>query len=270
MNAHLAQNPANKVAVIAAQISKVVFLFPLPEHGIASSKRARTDGPAEKSNATMYRPFKVVDDAVVSGLDELLLGMKPEEISAFSDTSLISGALSLALAYINRVVSTHAPTNEADTTNMAGPAATTTANAAGQGGGNLRARILVVNVCSDLASQYVAIMNCIFAAQKMHVPVDVCRIGEQDTVFLQQASDTTGGVYMRLDHPRGIVQYLMTAFLPDPSIRKHLVLPTQEGVDFRPACFCHKRIVDIGYVCNVCLSSKYLAHLFKFHLCTMF
>lgn len=45
------------------------------------------------------------------------------------------------------------------------------------------------------------------------------------------------------------------AFLPPPAIRKVLAVPTQDRVDFRAACFCHKNIVDIGFVCSVCLSS---------------
>lgn len=92
---------------------------------------------------------------------------------------------------------------------------------------------------------------------------------------------------MNLQDPRGMLQYLMVSpsfdlsvltlanqallekesakqrdssriqmgFLPDQTSRKHLVLPTQVNVDFRAACFCHKRVVDIGFVCSICLSS---------------
>ena len=45
------------------------------------------------------------------------------------------------------------------------------------------------------------------------------------------------------------------SFLSPPSIRKVLAVPTQDKIDFRAACFCHKNIVDIGFVCSVCLSS---------------
>lgn len=38
-------------------------------------------------------------------------------------------------------------------------------------------------------------------------------------------------------------------------MRRMLAVPTQDRIDFRAACFCHKRIVDIGFVCSVCLSS---------------
>jgi transcription initiation factor TFIIH subunit 3 len=43
-------------------------------------------------------------------------------------------------------------------------------------------------------------------------------------------------------------------FLPPLPIRKVLAVPTQDKIDFRAACFCHKNIVDIGFVCSVCLS----------------
>lgn len=46
------------------------------------------------------------------------------------------------------------------------------------------------------------------------------------------------------------------SFLSAPSIRQILAVPTQDRIDFRAACFCHKNIIDIGFVCSVCLSSK--------------
>ncbi len=62
---------------------------------------------------------------------------------------------------------------------------------------------------------------------------------------------------MKLEHPKGLLQYLMMAFLPDTTARRHLVAPTAVGVDFRAACFCHRRVVDVGFVCSICLSSQF-------------
>lgn len=45
-------------------------------------------------------------------------------------------------------------------------------------------------------------------------------------------------------------------FLPPLKLRQYIATPTQDRVDFRAACFCHKKIVDIGFVCSVCLSSE--------------
>ena len=59
---------------------------------------------------------------------------------------------------------------------------------------------------------------------------------------------------MSLTEPRGLLQYLMMAFLPDQRSRHHLILPSRVDVDFRAACFCHRRVVNIGFVCSICLS----------------
>ena len=98
-------------------------------------------------------------------------------------------------------------------------------------------------------------MNTIFACQRLSIPIDIAKIAG-DTVFLQQASDATRGTYIKLEHPRGLLQYLMMGFLPDQTNRKYLVPPTAVGVDFRAACFCHRKVVDIGFVCSICLSSE--------------
>lgn len=106
------------------------------------------------------------------------------------------------------------------------------------------------------------------------VTIDVCKIYGPDAVFLQQAAYLTGGAYIYLERRDALLQHLLVrhgfllskldqlidnyqmTFLPPPSIRRLLVVPTQDKVDFRAACFCHKTIVDIGFVCSVCLSSK--------------
>jgi hypothetical protein len=35
-----------------------------------------------------------------------------------------------------------------------------------------------------------------------------------------------------------------------------MTVPSSNQVDFRAACFCHKNVVDVGFVCSVCLSSE--------------
>lgn len=45
-------------------------------------------------------------------------------------------------------------------------------------------------------------------------------------------------------------------FLPDSTTRSKLTLPPRVKVDYRAACFCHRTLIDIGYICSVCLSSE--------------
>ncbi|OLY81459.1 RNA polymerase II transcription factor B subunit 4 [Smittium mucronatum] len=97
-------------------------------------------------------------------------------------------------------------------------------------------------------------MNCIFAAQKADIPIDVCRISKVNSTFLEQASDITGGNYIMEFAPKGLLLTLLFGFLSDQYTRQFVNVPVKKDVDFRAVCFCHQKIVDIGYVCSVCLS----------------
>lgn len=122
-----------------------------------------------------------------------------------------------------------------------------------QAGTRLNSRILVVTGSNECASQYMTYMNVFFSAQKKSVVLDVCAL-EKSLGLLQQGCDITGGQYLRLPQLDGLLQYLLWVFLPDPSMRSKLVLPPPVKVDYRAACFCHREMIDIGFVCSVCLS----------------
>ena len=79
---------------------------------------------------------------------------------------------------------------------------------------------------------------------------------DADSGLLQQGCDITGGQYLHIPNVAGLLEYLLWVFLPSPFCRTKLVLPTPTKVDYRAACFCHRQLVDIGYVCSVCLSSN--------------
>jgi hypothetical protein len=51
-------------------------------------------------------------------------------------------------------------------------------------------------------------MNSIFAAQKLRVTIDVCKVYGEETVFLQQAAHLTGGSYIYLERRDAFLQYL--------------------------------------------------------------
>jgi transcription initiation factor TFIIH subunit 3 len=200
-------------------------------------------------NANKYRPFALIEDSLLSSLRELISTTTEADISTTTTTQM-AGALTLALAYINKATINYSGVTT--DTKTAPTGIDTTEAPIG-----LQSRILVVSVSGDLAHQYIPIMNTTFAAQRLRIPIDILKLAG-DTVFLQQASDATKGIYMQLRSPQGLLQYLMMAFLPDQMSRKHLTAPTQEVVDFRAACFCHRKVVDVGFVCSICLSSKFL------------
>ncbi|CAO3590773.1 unnamed protein product [Absidia cylindrospora] len=225
VNAHLALKYNNKVVVIASHGGHSKFLYPLPHQ---EGQLLHVSTSNSKRNANMYPHFQLVTDQIVEGLQDLLSDtdiLKKENFTS----SMTTGAFSMALCYINRVIKTDDL-------------------------GHIKPRILILSVSPDAPQQYIPLMNCIFSAQKMGIPVDVCRVYEEETAFLQQAANITGGVYINVDNSQALLQYLMFAFLPERYARNFLNLPSQDLVDFRAACFCHKNIIDVGFVCSVCLS----------------
>lgn len=226
-------------------------------------------GGAEGNNATAgdaktpgqtnrYLPFLKVEEQMTRNLKDLYTTTSPSNLKPTAST-MMAGALTLALSHINRETIAYAEAH-GSTSTFENSTAATTGPSSKQSGANgsskgLQSRILIISVSSSTGSahQYIPIMNCIFACQRLHIPIDVCKLSG-DAVFLQQASDATKGIYMPLSEPRGLLQYLMMAFLPDQRSRKHLILPTRIDVDFRAACFCHRKVVDIGFVCSICLS----------------
>lgn len=244
INAHLAFNAANSVAVIASHSQRAVWLYPQPASTSASSEDVEmSDASGNSSNANKYLPFARIETALLSSIRSLLANTTPADISS-STTTAMAGALTLALSYINKASLLVAPS-----TTTSAPSSTTPATSS-----PLASRILILSVSGDLAHQYIPIMNSVFAAQRLAIPIDILKLAG-DSVFLQQASDTTSGIYLQPSSPQGLLLYLMMAFLPDRNCRKFLVSPTAEFVDFRAACFCHRKVVNTGLICTVCLSS---------------
>ncbi|XP_073169502.1 general transcription factor IIH subunit 3 isoform X3 [Lepidochelys kempii] len=117
----------------------------------------------------------------------------------------------------------------------------------------IKSRILVIKAAEDSALQYMNFMNVIFAAQKQNILIDACVL-DSDSGLLQQACDITGGKYLKVPRMPSLLQYLLWVFLPDQEQRSQLILPPPIHVDYRAACFCHRNLIEIGYVCSVCLS----------------
>jgi transcription initiation factor TFIIH subunit 3 len=278
INAHLAINHANRVAVLASHTEKAEWLYPTATRSrpgdtavngtaIGADDAMVLDGePAERTDqpvddANKYRPFAHLEHALVNNLRRLVDATTTDSLSS-TPATMMAGALTLALTYISKqtaslpTANTSAQFNYSDPTSVAGGNELSKDGAKGQTSLTLSSRILILSVSGDLANQYIPIMNSIFACQRLCIPIDILKLAG-DTVFLQQAADATGGIYMALDDQSrsGLLQYLMLAYLPDQAARDHLIMPGEgEGVDFRAACFCHRRIVDIGFVCSICLS----------------
>lgn len=217
-NSHLMLRPNNKLAVISSNTESSSFVYPGTNPNEALLGSRQRDG--------QYELFTHVERTIRENLQSEILNC---QIPTPGTDSLIAGALAMGLCYVHRLEIERSV------------------------GVKINSRILVVTGTGDSASQYMNYMNVFFTAQKQNVMIDVCSL-DQDLGLLQQGCDITGGLYLRIPQFNGLLQYLLWVFLPEPPIRKKLVLPPPVKVDYRASCFCHRQLIDIGYVCSVCLS----------------
>uniref|UniRef100_H2YE82 General transcription factor IIH subunit 3 n=1 Tax=Ciona savignyi TaxID=51511 RepID=H2YE82_CIOSA len=228
VNSYLLLHFDNHLAIIASHSTKSVFLYPpMKETGVIEPEET---APTDKvGNDRRYGHFARVDNTVTDKFKELM--REGCEESDIRRDSVIAGSMATALCCIHRMQ------NELP--------------------GKLNSRILVIKAADDAASQYMSFMNIIFAAQKERVVIDACILGH-NSGLLQQACDMTNGLYLQIPNQDVFLQYLLTAFLTEAELRKHSIVLSQSTrpreVDYRAACFCHRSLVDIGFVCSVCLS----------------
>ncbi|CAN6450736.1 unnamed protein product [Victoria cruziana] len=220
LNSILLLNQLNQVVVIATGVNSCDYIFD-------SSLASETGAAIVKQQGKSANPLPLNSSTILQKLESFIVEdqrlAKSDSTAASGKVhSLVSGSLSLALCYIQRLF-------------RSGPI-------------HPQPR-----AAPDGPEQYVAVMNAIFSAQRSMVPIDSCVVGSQHSAFLQQASFMTGGVYLK-PQLSGLFQYLTMVFATDLHSRRFLQLPKPVGVDFRASCFCHKKTINMGYVCSVCLS----------------
>ncbi|KAI7812897.1 general transcription factor IIH subunit 3 [Triplophysa rosa] len=216
-NSHLVMARTNKLAIIANLYQESHFLYP--------SKNWKSGDDIASSGDGKYELLSVANDLFAEEIRKLM----DRKVNCTQTETLLAGSLSRALCYINRV------SKEVE---------------AGQ---DVKSRILVIKAAEDFTLQYMNFMNVVFAAQKKNVLIDACML-DIDSGLLQQACDITGGLYLKIPQKIALAQYLLWVFLPDGDQRSQLLLPPPVHVDYRAACFCHRNLIEIGYVCSVCLS----------------
>ncbi|KAL9645577.1 hypothetical protein ABK040_000640 [Willaertia magna] len=257
INAYLSVQRNKKIAILSSATNhQSQFLFPKR----TKAKRRESDG-GKKSHVSKLGSnivgtedveefflqeikFETVQKAILSGLFELQENISNigDENSMMTDDDTsnpqkdniqgfsLSGALSMALCFINRLEKEKPP------------------------GITLNARILIFQVSPDISSQYISVMNTIFSAEKMNIILDACVLALQDSIFLQQACFLTNGNYVKPQRQEGLIQYLFHLFMLEKNLRTMIMLPVQNTVDFRASCFETRKPIDDGYVCPVCLS----------------
>ncbi|NXF83055.1 TF2H3 factor, partial [Sclerurus mexicanus] len=230
-NSHLFMNRTNRLAVIASHTQESRFLYP-------GKRWASVDPFGDGSNSMesncsgskdgKYELLTAINDAIAEEIKDL---MTKTDVKGQQTETLLAGSLAKALCCILWITESSKPLSNQE----------------------MKSRILVIKAAEDSTLQYMNFMNVIFAAQKQSILIDACVL-DSDSGLLQQACDITGGIYLKVPHMPSLLQYLLWVFLPDQEQRSQLVLPPPVHVDYRAACFCHRNLIEIGYVCSVCLS----------------
>lgn len=249
-NGHLLNSSKNQLVVVACHPHTAKLVYPSANASIQNTRPV--DGQMEvlaySSQVgtiqyllnTFERHFPPIGAGEASerqrpsnsiGLQVIRDGLKEVVTSwhgVYNTEPLLTGGMSLALCYIAKKISAN-PLNK------------------------LHGRLLVIRSSRESAHQYLNLMNVFFAAQRKGIVVDSCVV-ETDCGLLQQGADITGGSYLKVPSMSGLLEYLLWVFLPSKTLRSRLVLPKADVVDYRTACFCHRNLVEVGYVCSVCLS----------------
>ncbi|KAL9607866.1 MAG: hypothetical protein Q9204_009282, partial [Flavoplaca sp. TL-2023a] len=207
-------NNSNQICLIAAHPQRAEFLYPSPSSSHTPSKAEQpktpttngTQPPTPPSEANHYRPFLTLQQTLLTSLTHLL-STHPASTAAQTPSIALSGALTLALTHHNRLHTLQSKTPSTSSTS-------TSTHPTNPPSSPLRTRILLISLTGSLSSQYIPLTNTIFACQRLQIPISVAKLSG-DAAFLEQACDSTRGTYLNIKHPKGMLQYLMMAFLSE-------------------------------------------------------
>ncbi|XP_071903789.1 general transcription and DNA repair factor IIH subunit TFB4-like isoform X3 [Coffea arabica] len=208
LNSILLLNQLNQVVVIATGINSCGYVFDSSSGSV--SQRAESLLPKLEEFAENDESLSERDDDSGNGVG----------------SSLLSGSLSMALCYIQRVF-------------RSGPL-------------HPQPRIICLHGSPDGPGQYVAIMNSIFSAQRSMVPIDSCVIGIQHSAFLQQtvfATDLHSRNFLQLPKPVG-VDFRASCFCHKNTIDMGFIC----SVCLSIFCKHQKKCSTCGMLPNVCRS----------------
>lgn len=123
------------------------------------------------------------------------------------------------------------------------------------GSDNFPARIVIFSPTLDIANQNMACLNALFACHKQGITIDSIFISsELSSQVLQMAAEMTSGCYFKVSTVADLQKVILSRLLVDAAMREDLKVPKLAAVSHKATCFCHKRLISIGYVCSVCLS----------------
>lgn len=263
LNTFLLLQESNRTCVILSGSSGSKLVYPpFPDASVLPSsynglvEDSSLESAADAGNQAWASQLELnrnaLRDAVVSGIKNSVHDQEQTECTG--QPSPLDTALASALCVLNRArrikssIASRRLGRDKETTEVP------------ESEIQLNGRIFAVVAGPDTPEHYISMMNCMFSAQRMGIPIDSCILGKEDSTFFQQAAHLTNGVCMRPERfseecSDFLLQYLQTVFLVDRQSRDFLAMPTPEKVDFRASCMKTRKIIEDGYTCSVCLST---------------
>lgn len=240
LNAYVLMHRRNQLVVISSQQRGSNVIYPRRIGPTSSSKDESTNSSGLANADDSFVPVmhtlpSIIASKLIDAVSDSTFTSAPSLPSSSTSsagatqlkTSSLSQALSTALCIINRQQ---------------------------QKQPKLQPRIVIIQVSKDDSSSYNAMMNSIFSAQKLNVPVDSIVLSKGESHFLQQASLLTKGVYLHSLDQRDVLTQMLTHCLPSSHTRTVLEPRVQQSVDFKASCFCHRKPVETAFMCSVCLA----------------
>lgn len=262
-NAFLMRSGVNRLTMLGSNSISTTILYHQDLHG--SNQHTIKDQQNEtfaNVTATFHQNFLLWTNESMEKATEQLNAKQKQKLTGSNQqqsATLLPGSIAQALCMIN-----------AEKAAMA------------------RSRIVVFSIGADksydYSSQYMKLINCFFAAQKMDVIIDAATIelteasssssfangpdsnkmhsnkpsASMEELFavsiLQQGCDLTGGRYIQIHKVSTLMQHLLWIFITEAEERTAYVLPPKLKIAPPAACFCHRKPLEIGYVCSVCVS----------------
>lgn len=284
VNSHLAFSNSNQVAIVASHSNRAVWLYPPPPKPPADVDVVMRDAaPTKTLSANKYPPFAQIESSLLNSLRALISDTTPTHLT--TPTTQISGALTLALSHINKTAIALGDTTSTPTPSSTSGGLHARVLILSVSDSSPAQYIPTMNAVFAAAHARIAIDtlalrgSATFLEQASFITRGTFIRAAEPRGLLQYlmfgfgsgsapSSSSDGAAAAAASAGKGVTSNAKKVAAakatttttkrgelgPGASVAELLVTPSAETVDFRAACFCHRRVVDTGFVCSVCLS----------------
>ncbi|OAF68365.1 General transcription factor IIH polypeptide 3 [Intoshia linei] len=109
--------------------------------------------------------------------------------------------------------------------------------------------IIIISMSNGVPKDIVSLIMCAHTANKLDTTINVYNLN-QDCDYLKEICNKSLGKYYKTNRYNNLYYELL--WLYGPKSIKNPIIQTKNHM--AATCFCHSKIIDIGFVCSTCLS----------------